>query len=95
MIQRMESSLMRTLKTKDRLCFEAIKGSDTVHLKTKMKAGTVKWMGYLVVVLEVMAEAQEGIRGTRPAIMHPDWSRSRTLQIGRCLQRRGPQCPDQ
>lgn len=72
MILRMESSLTRTLKTKDRLCYEAIKDGNIEHLKTKPRIGIVRWMGYLALAVEVVAEAQEAIQGIRPAVMHPD-----------------------
>lgn len=88
MILRMESSLMRTLKMKDRLCYRAIKGDG------KKKTDTVRWIGYLVVAMEVIAEAQEGIQGTRPSIMPPDLCQSKILRIGIFLHQKGPRCPD-
>ena len=84
--------MMRTLKTKDRLCFEAIKDGDGGHLRTRWRVGTVRWIQYLAVAMEVVVEAQEGILGIRPAIMPPDWSQSRTLRVGRCLRRRELRC---
>jgi hypothetical protein len=90
----MGSSLTRTLKTKDRLCYEAIKGGDVEILKKKKKprAGTTRWMGYLALAVEVVDEAQQGIQGTQPQNMHPDWYRSRTLLIGRYLLQRELLC---
>jgi hypothetical protein len=97
MILRMESSLMRTLKTKDHLCYEATRDSDIEPLRTKSKRGTVKWIGYLAVAAEVSREAQEGILGSRQETKHPGWSRkaSKILVVGQCLHRRELHCLDE
>ena len=90
MILRMESSLTRTLKTKDRLCCGTTRdGASELPRRTR----TRKRRGYLALALEVSMEAQEGILGIRPEIMHP--GSSKTLTIGKFLQRRGPRCPSE
>lgn len=46
-------------------------------------------MAYLVAALEVVVEAQKGVHGIRPEIMHPAWhgSRLRILVGGPSRQR--------
>jgi hypothetical protein len=83
----MESSLMRTLKTKDRLCYGTTKdGASELPRTTR----TRRRRGYLALALEVSKEAQEAILGIRPEIMHP--GSSKTATIGRFRQRRGRRC---
>jgi len=90
MILRMESSLTRTLKTKDRLCCGTTRDGASELPKTTR---TRKRRGYLALALEVSKEAQEGILGTRPEIMPP--VSSKILTIGKFLQRREPLCPNE
>ena len=97
----MESSLTRTLKTKDRLCCEAIKEDDIDLLKMTKANGTVKWIGYLTLAVEVAVEAQEAIQGTRPEMMHPGWCRSkvpsslqyRDMFLTHCTDTQGREIP--
>lgn len=64
MILRMESSLTRTLKTKERLCFDTIDNAANAQLQRR--AGRTKVI--LLAAVEVSKEAQEGILGIRPQI---------------------------
>lgn len=88
MILRMESSLMRTLKTKDRPCSDTINNDGACGPpRTTRRAGRrLRQRGYLALAVEVSKEAQEGILGIRPEIIHQE--SSRTLRIGRFLQLR-------
>ena len=94
-IQHMESFSTRTLQMKDRLCYEAVKAGNMTYLKGMPKVGTARWVAYLVVALETVVTAKEGIQGTRPEIMHPGWSKSRIriLVVGPYRWRRELLCP--
>jgi len=85
MILRMESSLTRTLKTKDRLCSGTTKYDANAPQKRDRKAGPRR-REYIAEIMEVSREAQEGILGIRPEIIHRD--SSKTLTVGRFLQRK-------
>ena len=95
MILRMESSLTRTLKTKDRLCSGMINNDGACEpTRTMRRIGRrPRRKGYLALAVEVSKEVQEGILGTRPEIM-PQES-SRTLRIGRFLQQREHRYPEE
>jgi hypothetical protein len=92
MILRMESSLMRTLKTKERLCCDTIDNDAMSQLQRKT---TGKKRAILVAAVEVSREAQEGILGMQPARMYPGWSTSKTptAVVGRCRLRKERRCP--
>lgn len=93
MILRMESSLTRTLKTKDRLCSDT-KNKDGVcgpPRTTRRTGKRHRRRGYLALAVEVSKEAQEGILGIRPEIIHHE--SSKTLRIGRYLQLREHRSP--
>jgi hypothetical protein len=91
MILRMESSLTRTLKTKERLCCDTI-DNDAMSQLQKM---TGRKRAMLVAAVEVSREAQEGILGMQPARMYPGWSTSKTptAVVGRCRLRKERRCP--
>jgi hypothetical protein len=90
MILRMESSLTRTLKTKDRQCCGTTR--DGASELPKMER-TRRRRDYLALAVEVSREVQEGIIGTRPEIMPP--ASSKILAIGKFLQRRERRCPSE
>lgn len=92
MILRMESSLTRTLKTKDHPCCDTT-NDDACGLRKTQKPGRKRRRGYLALAVEVSKEAQKAILGTRPGMVHP--GSSKTLTIGRFLQQRELHCPDE
>lgn len=95
MILRMESSLTRTLKTKDRLCCGTTNSDGGCgRPRTTRKAGRMRRQReYLALAVEVSKEAQEGILGIRPEIMHQE--SSKTLRVGRYLLLREHHSPEE
>jgi hypothetical protein len=87
MILRMESSLTRTSKTKERLCCDTT-DNDEMQMKP---VGT---RAILVAVVRVNKEAQEGVLGIKPNNMCPGWSASinPTVAVGRFRRRRELRC---
>jgi hypothetical protein len=84
--------LMRTLKTKERLCYDTI-DSDAILPQQRRPSGEKR--AILAAVVVVTREAQEAVLGMQPARMCPDWSTSRKPihLVGRCRRRRERQCP--
>jgi hypothetical protein len=77
MILRMESSLMRTLKTKERPCFSTTGNGNENVIGQMQKSGAGRTRVMLLEAVVVIREAQEGLLGMRPQIMHPGLSTSR------------------
>lgn len=84
--------MTRTLKTKERLCYDTIGNENAiVQLRTKPSG---RRRVVLLAVVEVSREAQDGILGIRQEIMHPGWSTSHkpTAVVGRFRQRKERLC---
>lgn len=77
MILRMESSLTRTLKMKERPCSGTIDNESENVIGQIRRSGAGRTRVLLLEVVVVMKEAQEGLLGMRPEIMHPGLSTSR------------------
>lgn len=92
MILRMESSLTRTLKTKERPCYDTTGNENDVAQLLRKRTGRKSLV--LLAVVEVSKEAQDGILGIRQEMMHPGWSTSRKpiALVGHCRQRRERRC---
>ena len=92
----MESSLTRSLRTKERLCLHTIDdGSENaIGLLRRKVDGRVRVRAILLEVVVVGREAQEALLGMKPEMLHPGLlvSRKRILVVEVCHPRRGRRC---
>lgn len=76
MILRMESCLTKSSKTKARPCCDTTENENALGQLKRQGAGRTRVI--LLELVVVIREAQEGLLGMKPEILHPGLSTSRT-----------------
>jgi hypothetical protein len=94
MILLMESSLMRSLRTKERPCLHTTEDGNENAIGQLMRRQDGRVRVILLELAVVVKETQEGLLGMKPEMLHPGLlvSRKRILVVELCHPRNGRRC---